>query len=444
MNVDRTSSIVHRRPGIGVSGFVIAALSFLVVQHATADEKPASDFTAENWTNAVGFAPDLKAVPEYKAGETIDSRTWQKIAPWIPDSIAGLIEKFGLKLRTAAYRPIHPSRGYIRATAANLGKARIVKTGKSIRKKGIDGYLAGLPFPHPQNGDEVAWDYNFNYLGDDGGLRFGVLWIDADRGVHRTEEWRWNYISRAMHRTDIEPLPEIPSFAGRQIQYASLTWAKEPYDKAGLAALFYRFEEPLDQRGYLYIPRMRRTLKLTFGAKGVPWNKTDMLYEDVRGYAGYPEWSYWKLLGKRTIMAPMHARIPLGADKTALTFDFDNAPHWNPFMDWEPRPVYVLEERSKEPFWTCPYKRTVMYVDAETFYIPIKEAYDEEGHLWKVAINAYNDSPDMDTDPPPIALTVVIDIQRTQATAFPTYDVFSNAGLEGSRFTETYLRREGK
>ncbi|MBL6974849.1 MAG: DUF1329 domain-containing protein [Deltaproteobacteria bacterium] len=437
MNVHRLPSTVHRLAVLAIGTSVL----FTGLQ-VLADEKPAEEITAANWTKAVGFAPDLAAGADYEAAQGLDASNWKKAAAWIPDSLALLVEKFGLKLRTAGYRPIHPSTGYVRATRLNRGKARVEDTGKSIRKKGIGGYVAGLPFPGPQNALEVAWNYHFNYLGDDGGLHFGVFWIGAERGVHREEEWRWKYISRAMHRTDIAPLPEIAAFARRDIQYASLASASRPYDKAGTTALFYRFEEPRDQRGYIYIPNMRRTLKLVFGTPGAPWNKTDMLNEDVRGYGGYPEWSHWKLVGRRTIVAPMHANVLTGKDNAGLTFDFETAPHWNPSMDWEPRPVYVVEAKSK--FWTSPYGKMVLYVDAETFYIPLKEAWDKKGRLWKVFINAYNESPDMDTTPPPLALTLAVDVIKEHATAIPTYGVFSNAGLKSTQFTETANRKGGR
>jgi len=421
---------------------VFVCLPSIAGVSADTDPAAAGKIDASNWTEVVGFAPDLSEVKGFEAGKLLDSSNWEEASAWIPPGIELLIREYGLKIRTAPYRPIHPSMGYLEATQTNLGKTKAVDTGDSIRNKGIRGYEAGLPFPNPRTGLEVAWDNHFSYAGDDGGLDFGVFWVCAKRGVHRTEEWTWRYITRATHRTDLDPRPAIEWFADKGVQYASLARALKPYDKAGTMALFYRFEEPLDQRGYLYVPSMRRTIKMVFGTPGVPWNKTDMLYEDVRGYAGYAEWSTWKLIGTMTILAPMHAGVKTGRHAAASTFDFEEPPHWNPSMDWEPRPVYVVEAKSK--FWTCPYEKVVLYVDAEMFYIPIKEAWDEDGRLWKVFINAYNESPDMDTLPPPIALTVAIDVKKEHATAFPTYKVFSNVGLSRTMFTETAIRRGGK
>ncbi|HOI12022.1 MAG TPA: DUF1329 domain-containing protein [Myxococcota bacterium] len=221
-----------------------------------------------------------------------------------------------------------------------------------------------------------------------------------------------------------------------------MTWAVEPYDKAGFGALYYRYNEPKDQEGWIYIPTMRRTMKATFGTRGDAWNSTDMLYEDVRGYMGYPEWMNWKLIGKKTILAPMHSGVRSGKQYRDQTFDFKTPPHWNFRSKWEPRPVYVVEATPK--FRDYPYSKMVFYFDAETFLIPVKEAYDKKGKLWKIVINAYNDSPDMTKAPMTIGTSVTIDLQAEHATVFPSYNFTANTGLEPGKFTLTNLKKMAK
>lgn len=420
---------------------LVLLVSVAVHVTALAKCKPGVILTKDNWTKEAGFAPDLSN-PGFKVGEVIDASNFKKLGSWIPDGIARLVEKHGLKIWTRPYKPIHPSLSYIEATNKYCKDVELIDTGNNPRKKGIKNYVAGLPFPDPQTGLEVAWNYQYSYQGDDGGFHYGVYWINAKTGVERSEEWRWLYIIRAMHRTDIDPRPHIEQFAKKQIQYTSMTWAIEPYDKAGFGALYSRYEEPLDQEGWIYIPTMRRTMKATFGTRGDAWNSTDMLYEDVRGFMGYPEWMNWKLLAKRTVLAPMHAGVPQGKAALKEVFDFETPPYWNPKLKWEPRPVYVVEATAKFPDY--PYARMVFYFDAETFTIPIKEMYDKKGQLWKVQINAYNDSPDMDKHPPAIGTSVMIDLQAMHATAFPSYNFKSNIGLDPKKFTLSNLQKMGK
>jgi hypothetical protein len=167
-----------------------------------------------------------------------------------------------------------------------------------------------------------------------------------------------------------------------------------------------------------------------------------MLYEDVRGYMGYPEWMEWKIVAKKTILAPMHAGVPLGKEARDKVFDFKNWPHWNPKLDWEPRPVYVVEAKPRLKGY--PYSRMVFYVDAESYYIPIKESYDRKGKLWKVLINAINSSKNMDLYPPGFGTSLTVDLQAEHATAFPSYGFRANVGLKPSKFTKESILKKGK
>jgi hypothetical protein len=402
--------------------------------------------TTDNWTERAGFAPDLTQ-GFLGPDEVLDASNWRKAEALIPPGLAELVGNWGLKLRTGSYRTIHPSQAYIDATNANHAGVRAIETGpREYRTKGIEGYVAGLPFPGPKTALEVMWNQHYAYSGDDGSLWFGVFWVSSKHGIQKSEEWRWEYLTRAMHRTDLAPTPEISWFGKRDIQYASLATALSPYDKEGTSALYYRYDKPVDQHGWAYVPGMRRPLKMLFGTPGVVWNNTDMLWEDVRGYSGFPEWAEWRLVGRATILAPMHAGVEYGRKARKRTFDFCNPPHWNPRMTWEPRPVYVVEGTPKKisSLAPHPYSRVVMYVDAETYYVPLKETYDKKGRLWRVMVNAWNESPDMTMLPPRTALSMAVDVRSGRATVFPTYETRTNVGLERARFTETWLRTMGQ
>ncbi len=418
---------------------VLATALVFTAGGASAKLKSGVTLTKDNWTEAVGFAPDLAG---YTAGDVLDGTNYKKWEKYIPAALGLLLEKYGLKMWTTKYKPIHPSVGYIEASNKYANQATLIDSGDNPRKLGLTGYSAGLPFPDPQSGIEVAWNYQYSYNGDDGGFHYGVYWISAKSGVERSEEWRWLYIIRAMFRTDLAPKPHIPEFQKKNVQYTSMTWAIEPYDKAGFGALYSRYVEPKDQEGWIYIPTMRRTMKASFGTRGDAWNSTDMLYEDVRGFMGYPEWMSWKLIKKTTILAPMHSAIQAGKEGRDRTFDFKTPPHWNFKAKWEPRAVYVVEAIPK--FKDYPYSKMVFYFDADTFYIPFKETYDKKGKLWKVIFNAYNECPDMDKYPPPIGTSLTIDLQAEHATAFPSYNAFANKGLDPAQFSLSNLQKMGK
>ena len=422
-------------------GLLLAALCSPLAPGLAGQALAQEEFTAANWGEQVGFKPDLTQAESLK-GKTIDKSNVKEVEALIPPSMKMMIEKHNLVLKLRDYEPIRPSKGYIEATNKYRGRAKVLDIGADFRKRGLDGYVAGLPFPKPKDGQEVAWDYQYSYNGDDGDTYYTVFWISGSSGIEHQEEWRWAFIIRTINRTDLDPRPAIESFLKKNIQYTSMTYALAPYDKKGFGALYSRSTEPLDQQGHIYVPAMRRVLRNTFGTRGDTWNSTDLLYEDVRGYMGYPEWMSWKLIGQKTMLMPLHAGTKLGKDQADKTYDLKNKPYWNPKLQYELRPMYVVEVTPKFPDY--PYSKMVMYFDAETFLLPYKETYDKKGDLWKVILIGLNASKDMNTQPPEFGACAVIDFQAEHATLFNFHKALSNVGLDPNMFTLANLRKRGK
>jgi len=141
----------------------------------------AGEITRANWGAAVGFATD-KNPPGFVAGETISAANVAKVEKLLPSGIALLVKKYNLKLITKNYEPFAPSNTFIAATNKYKGQVKVVDVGNNPRKKGLSNYNAGLPFPAPANGLEVAYNYIYSYIGDDAMNEFGVYWISGKRG----------------------------------------------------------------------------------------------------------------------------------------------------------------------------------------------------------------------------------------------------------------------
>ncbi len=185
---------------------------------------------------------------------------------------------------------------------------------------------------------------------------------------------------------------------------------------------------------------MRRILRMSLGTKGDGWNATDFLYEDVGGYLGAVEWMNWKLVGQKTMLMPLHGGVKLGKENKS-NVDFDAWPHWNPKVKWEPRPVYVLEVTPKFPDY--PYSKMLCIVDAETYTMPYKEAFDKKGELWKIILNIPKESPDENTHPMQMGVGLALDLQAEHATVVTARSSKTNANLDPSLFTVGELRKRG-
>ncbi len=397
--------------------------------------------TRENWGATAGFKPNLD-IPGYQAGMIIDSGNVDQFSKVIPEPVLIMIKKYHLKLATRGYEPYAPSRGYIAATNKNRGSARLVEIGESAETTGLENYHSGLPFPDPKSGSEAAWNFFHSYHGDDGKHEFGVFWISAKKGVESSERWRWTVLGNTMHRTDIEPIPRLEKIAKRKIAASSITEILSPLDRKGQMALYNVYDNPVDREGWIYIPAQKRTMRFTSENHGESWNNTDLFYEDIRGYSGRPEWMNWKIIGRATMLAPMYAGVEYGPDAAGKTYDFENYPHWNPRLKWQPRPVYILELIPKLKKY--PYSRQVLFVDAEAYYAHAKLAYDRKGQPWKLVLNASNKSEDPASMPLTIATSLVIDLQAEHATAFPWYEYRANTGVDPDMFSLTTLRRRAR
>ena len=212
---------------------VLLCLPPIVFSRDSQAEK--KQITPDNWTQMVSFLPDLSGMKSL-LGKTINQANLDRAKEWIPPGLQLWIKKYNLVFRVVPYQPIFPSVGYIQATNQYRGRAKLVQVGNDYRKRGIQGYIAGLPFPQPKNGLEVAWNFHYAYGGDDGEITYSVFWISASGGMEHTEEWRLSMIS-GINRTDLEPTPTISYFVDRDMEGAGLTFALAPYDKRGFGAV---------------------------------------------------------------------------------------------------------------------------------------------------------------------------------------------------------------
>jgi Protein of unknown function (DUF1329) len=412
------------------------ALVTALAEHAARAE--GAPLTTDGWGSAVGFKPDL-SVLKVPAGTMIHKGNVEQVKDLLAPGLELLVKKYELKLNISDYQPYFPSEAYIKATQQNAGKSKAWDVGKDIRKAGFSGYVSGLPFPKPKDGLQVAYNFLNTYGGDDADRHYDVTWISAKNGVETSEYWHWQSI-RLANRTDLDPKPLIPEFEKDRYRGAALTTALEPYDKQGFGALYFTSLDPVDLTGHVYVPAMRRVLRQTFGTRGDSWNATDYLFEDVGGYLGAAEWMNWKILAQKTMLLPANAGAKYGKDPKAV-FEIDKWPHWNPKVNWQARPVYVLEVKPKIPDY--PYSRMLMLVDAETYVVLYKEAFDKKGELWKIILSGGNFSTDPKHAPSLPGFGLALDLQSQHATLITFRKVTLNSKLNPEKFSVATLKASG-
>jgi len=129
----------------------------------------------------------------------------------------------------------------------------------------------------------------------------------------------------------------------------------------------------------MYTPGLRRVKRITTSQRSNALFGQDIDVDSYGGFAGQVPSFTWKLLGERPMLGSGHGENlpPLPCqDDGGLTF----------CENWELVPrVYMVQAIPKVAGYA--YSKRILFVDAETSYVPYTDLYDAAGELWKVAVN---------------------------------------------------------
>jgi hypothetical protein len=246
------------------------------------------------------------------------------------------------------------------------------------------GYLAGLPFPHPLEGEpalrgqRIFWDAYYRFQPR----------VQSGPGFTYT-------LDRFGHMTQTSEVREVDS----QLAYLS----DREYPRTildGAPYYFARFEEQLaPEQGkystvldlipadptqfdelYEYVPTLRRSLRLSQAARCAPLFGSDYLNDDENGGPpGLPQLFQIDYLGEKKILALEHA-APESFESPGTPAQLDDryyyhggqgiVPFPKPAMGkWELRDSYLISLKRLPQFANgyC-YSQRVMYVDKENYF----------------------------------------------------------------------------
>jgi hypothetical protein len=156
---------------------------------------------------------------------------------------------------------------------------------------------------------------------------------------------------------------------------------------ADLTIFYQDFAEP--EANFIFVPSLRRSLRLATTARCAPLFSTDFIHDDERaGFNGGITVFDGQFLRNQNIIGltdlttadgdfPGNYDMPLGWAK----------PSWGA---WSVRSVYVLDVRrvASESKGYC-YGKRIMYVDTHFFHEQWMDIYDANMKLWKVGAVAF-------------------------------------------------------
>ncbi|MFQ5352762.1 MAG: DUF1329 domain-containing protein, partial [Candidatus Binatia bacterium] len=299
----------------------------------------------------------------------------------------------------------------------------------------VENWVAGQPFPKIDDNDpDIAKKIMYNYEArwgetDDLDSRnfdadTGSIGREGD-GMSVEKHYVIDHFKRMYFtgRLVLEPKPLFDPNKDAVRYKESLHPLIEPFDLKGTG---FTYDPQRHDDSWLYLPQLRRVRRLSSAQRSDALFGQDTDIDSYGGYAGNIAWADWKLLGEKTILAPLHARHwPVVWGKGSGDFAFDDV--------WEKREVWAVEGKTKLPQYA--YSKRVIFVDKEAFVIPYSDIYDTAGELWKVWVNLYrmrkapwDDAPEhgqYDEVMPFLPSIFMVDMQLDHAT---------RAALPSSRF----------
>jgi hypothetical protein len=158
--------------------------------------------------------------------------------------------------------------------------------------------------------------------------------------------------------------------------------------------LVVRDNPNLPQEIYVFLPSLRRSLRLSSAARCAPLLGSDFVADDDRGFSGLTNQFTATLLGQKRILNLMHM-------DRAKRHDFGswvNIPGmigWpKPILGkWELRDAFIYNLQPVQANKNYCYGSKVMYMDAETSTLLFVDIYDKDQKFWKSFTSFYSPVP---------------------------------------------------
>jgi len=329
---------------------------------------PSTSITMHNWKNYKQFMP-------LGMQDMFEGKYFWKMPPDVE-----------MNVRETKVYPLPP--GYVEASEKYGSQTRVVHLPGGHND--VAGYIAGRPFPNPAEPDKgykILANVWYSYLPH--------LYVNAPGNMATScTQDRFGNVSctkiifvyrQLAYNTD----PGIPRNAehGGDVWYSEWLMLEEPEQSKYTAnLLLFHKDNQLSQDSYVFVPALRRSLRLAVTARCAPVAGSDFVQDDynTKGFNGGLALFDSKYLGARKTLA-------LANDYANVTGDFPHnwamplgwpKPSWGAF---ELRNLDLIDVRRvpSERAGYC-YGSRIMYVDQAYAYADWIEIYDQNLELWKI------------------------------------------------------------
>lgn len=259
--------------------------------------------------------------------------------------------------------------------AKHATSAKLVDDGN-----GVSGVWGAIPFPIPENGNQVIWNHNLRFLGTYLNMPSAVATIVYNNG-QRLEWWFDNKV----HYTYYDPNSDDDiRNEGLMSRFAATVFSPPRDAGEGYLAMEYINAKESPRKAWTYDPGERRARRAPNLAFDTP-DRTMNVIDDYDMFSGSPERYDWNLVGKREMFVPYNNNH-LNSIKHSIDHVY-RTPVINPDLTrYELHRVWVVEAAVRSDARHV-YAKRVFYIDEDTWSILATDKYDGNGNLWRVAFN---------------------------------------------------------
>jgi Protein of unknown function (DUF1329) len=286
---------------------------------------------------------------------------------------------------------------YVEATEKYGSQTRLVKQPSGLYK--LENYVAGLPFPNPSGpdkGTEIAANVTYKMQGYQWGmfqdLGAAPTLFTKDRfGNSAPSVLEFTYFQTAYNWERDQGVPPIsPHAAGSWYTQWIMQQTPEQSKYTTVLTIFWQ-DNLREEDDYVFVPALRRSLRLSASARCAPLFGSDAIKDDQRyGWNG----GVGKFMGKWLRDMKLLSLVTMDTKLPASLANYDGflgfpKPSWG---DWETRDVYVVDIRRSPEFAVgyC-YGSRVDYIDKQYYTSLAEDIYDSQLQLWKIYV--FNTAP---------------------------------------------------
>ena len=335
-------------------------------------------------------------------GTRITTANWQQYRKFMPISLQAFMSgKFFWKMGTGPedYLEVGPTQQmflptkYLADTEKYSGQAQVVKLPSGSYN--IRNYSAGIPFPNPNPSDpdvggKLLYDLYYTYIPSMYWSAYPIGFVD--RFFNATGSTGMQLFFKLSHVSDTgEPITN-PQANGIYLSIYDQSVTPEQSKYLTAMAIFPDDPNRVPEL-YVFLPSLRRSLRLSSTARCSPLQGTDWTNDDQRGgFSGIPNWFEPRFLGEKKMLFVAHGDWSANASESEnYLANWVYGGHASGFVKpkrskFELRDVYLLDlvPNSDTKSFYC-YSHRLLYLDKQLAYTADHvDTWDRNLKLWKL------------------------------------------------------------